>query len=300
MRVHGWLAAAAAVALAAPAAAQQGNGQPGGQGGTSNAFEQACIDLIRGRVPPGGPKAISSLKSACAGLVDSRTEAQLQAAEQQRARRELQAAQGEVREAQGQAEHQGRVQPGQSSAQPEQGQGVLASFEQAGRELVHNPGRAIGMTRGGPVVNTLMTNPIGYFTGLGFNLEYFRAFMPRVNWSAGARYSTTDATNGNATTFGLMGGADLFVIGRNNEGLRIGPRVELAIGRETFQGETTFARMGLSGEVGYNFIATNGLTGILAAGIGGRVAGDNANENFQSFTGGEFGPYVKLGLGFSW
>jgi hypothetical protein len=93
---------------------------------------------------------------------------------------------------------------------------------------------------------------------------------------------------------------DFFAIGRNNEGLRIGPRVELAVGRETFQGETTFARMGLSGEVGYNFVATNGLTGLVAGGLGGRIAGDNANENFTSFTGGEFGPYLKVGLGYSW
>ena len=58
--------------------------------------------------------------------------------------------------------------------------------------------------------------------------------------------------------------------------------------------------MGLSGEVGYNFIATNGITGLVAGGLGGRVAGDSQNEDFESFVGGEFGPYAKIGFGFSW
>ncbi len=97
-----------------------------------------------------------------------------------------------------------------------------------------------------------------------------------------------------------MAGADLFIIGRNNEGLRIGPRLELAAGRERFQGSTTFARLGMSGELGYNFIATNGITGLLAAGVGGRVAGNDKNDEFASFVGGEFGPYLKFGLGYSW
>jgi hypothetical protein len=58
--------------------------------------------------------------------------------------------------------------------------------------------------------------------------------------------------------------------------------------------------MGLGGELGYNFIASNGVTGLLAGGLGGRVAGDDQNDDFESFVGGEFGPYVKVGLGFSW
>lgn len=293
MRTKTW---ALALALAAaPAAAQQGGDQQAGQAGQSPAFEQACVDLVQGRVPAGGADAINALKRACNGLIDARTQEQVRRAEQQEARRELAQAQGEQ-----QRQQQANVQPGQSSAQPQQGQGVLAAFTQAGRELVNNPGTAMGMTRGGPVLNTLITNPIGYFTGLGFNVEYFRAMQPKISWMAGARYSTTDASNGEATTFGLEGGIDLFVVGRNNEGLRVGPRVELAIGRENFQGNTTFARMGLGGELGYSFVATNGLSGVLAGGIGGRVAGDDANENFQSFTGGEFGPYLKVGLGFSW
>jgi hypothetical protein len=117
---------------------------------------------------------------------------------------------------------------------------------------------------------------------------------------AGARYSSADASNGTVSTFGAMGGVDWFIVGRNNEGFRVGPRVEVAAGREEFGNDTTFARMGLGGELGYNFIASNGITGLVAAGLGGRVAGDDQNDDFESFVGGEFGPYLKLGLGFSW
>jgi hypothetical protein len=35
-------------------------------------------------------------------------------------------------------------------------------------------------------------------------------------------------------------------------------------------------------------------------GLGGRVAGDSQNQNFASFVGGEFGPYAKIGVGYSW
>jgi hypothetical protein len=115
----------------------------------------------------------------------------------------------------------------------------------------------------------------------------------------GLRFSRTDATNGSVTTFGAEGGIDYFVFGRNNEGLRVGPRLELAFGRESFQTATDFGWLGLSGEVGYNFVASNGITGLAAVGLGGRIAG-HKREDFSSFTGGEFGPYAKLGVGYSW
>jgi hypothetical protein len=158
------------------------------------------------------------------------------------------------------------------------------------------------MRQRGPVSYLLVTNPIGWFGGLGVNAELFGAFQdaPKFSWVLGARYSSTDATNGTASTFGGEVGADLFVIGQHNEGLRIGPRFELAAGRERFQGSTTFARLGMAGELGYNFIATNGISGTLALGVGGRVAGNDKNDSFASFVGGEFGPYAKVGVGYSW
>jgi hypothetical protein len=56
----------------------------------------------------------------------------------------------------------------------------------------------------------------------------------------------------------------------------------------------------MAGELGYNFIATNGISGTLALGVGGRVAGNDKNDSFASFVGGEFGPYAKVGVGYSW
>lgn len=260
------------------------------QQATSDAFDRACIDLLEGRMPA-DEAGIKALKDACNNVVSSRADERIRAAEQQRAQRLEQ----EERRRQ-----QARVAAGQSTAAPGQGEGVRAAFAQAGSELTGNRRRPLGYRGGGPVLNSIFTNPVGWFTGLGVNAELYHSFDPRLSWVVGARYSTTDATNGTTSTFGAMGGVDLFVIGRNNEGLRIGPRIELAAGRENFGGSATFARLGMSGEVGWDFIASNGISGFLAAGVGGRVAGDSKNQGFASFVGGEFGPYLKLGLGYSW
>jgi len=261
----------------------------------SDAFDRACVDLLHGRMPQ-GEKAIRALKDACGNLMAGRANEQIDAEKQRQAQAEAREQLRQIAE--------GRVQPGQATGQVQPGQGVKAAFEQAASELTDPRKRALGMgmRHSGPVGYTLVTNPFGWFNGLGVNAELYGAFqdMPKFSWVAGARYSNTDTTNGTASTFGAMGGVDLFMIGRNNEGLRIGPRAEVAAGRERFQGSTTYARLGLSGEVGYNFIATNGITGLLAAGLGGRVAGDSKNDEFASFVGGEFGPYLNAGLGFSW
>jgi hypothetical protein len=275
----------------APASPQQGQVA---RGSTSDAFDRACVDMLHGQMPS-DPKAIKVLRDACASVMAGRADERLEA---ERRRQEQLAAQEQLR-----AIAEGRVQPGTATTQPEAGQGVLAAFEQAGRELTGSrPPGGMGMRRGGPVGYMLVTNPVGWFSGLGINAELWGVFRdaPKFSWVAGARYSVTDASNGTASTFGVEGGADWFIIGRNNEGLRLGPRVEFAAGREHFQGNTTFARMGLGGEVGYNFIASNGISGNLALGLGGRVAGDSQNDSFASFVGGEFGPYAKIGVGFSW
>ena len=264
-------------------------------GPKSDAFDRACVDLLHGRMPE-GEKAIRALKDACGNLMGGRADERIDAEKQLQAQA---AAREQLRQI-----AEGRVQPGQATGQVQPGQGVKAAFEQAASELTdpRKRSKGIGMRQSGPVGYTLVTNPFGWFNGLGVNAELYGAIRdaPKFSWVAGARYSNTDATNGTASTFGAMGGVDLFIIGHNNEGLRIGPRAELAAGRERFQGSTTFARLGLSGEVGYNFIATNGITGLLAAGLGGRVAGDSKNDDFASFVGGEFGPYLKAGLGYSW
>ncbi len=297
------------------AAATDGNGRaPSGSGSategaaaasatgpTSDAFDRACHDLLNGRMPS-DPKAIQTLKDACGSLMSGRADERLDALKQEQAQA---AAREQLRRmAEGQAN--GNVQPGQSSAAPQQGQGVLAAFGEAAGELTgRSPRGGMGMLRRGPAAWTLFTNPIGWFSGLGINATLFHSFedAPKFSWVAGARYSATDATNGTASTFGAMGGADWFILGGHNAGLRIGPRLELAAGQERFGTSTStssFARLGLSGEVGYNFLATNGISGTAAIGLGGRVAGSDKNENFSSFVGGEFGPYLSVGLGYSW
>lgn len=271
-------------------------------GPTSDAFDRACVDLLHGRTPE-GEKAIRALKDACANLMGGRADERIEAEQQLRAQREAREqlralAEGRSTDARVQRD---RVQPGRAAEQVPPGEGVRAAFQQAASELTSpRRGAAMGMRRGGPVGYTLITNPFGWFTGVGVNAELHRAFDPKFSWVAGARYSATDASNGTAKTFGGMAGIDWYVVGRNNEGFHIGPRAEIAAGREEFQNSSTFARLGLSGEAGYSFIATNGLTGMLAVGLGGRVAGDDQNEDFASFVGGEFGPYLKAAFGFSW
>jgi hypothetical protein len=283
--------------VAAPRPQQKAGGAQAA-GPTSDAFNRACIDLLNGRTPE-GEKAIQTLKEACSDLMAGRANDRIQA---EKRRQQQVEAQEQLRQlAEGRQPGTPRsVEPGQAAAPAEPGNPVMAAFS----ELTSNRRmQAMGMRRGGPVSYTIITNPIGWFNGLGVNGEVFGAFRnaPKFSWIGGARYSQTDVSNGNAKTFGAMAGADWFVIGRNNEGLRLGPRVEVAAGRESIgQGDTTFGRMGLGGEVGYNFIATNGITGLVAGGLGGRVAGDEQNEDFESFVGGEFGPYAKIGFGFSW
>jgi hypothetical protein len=304
--------AAGGAASAPGAGTQRAPAPPAAKGArasaTSNAFDQACVDMINGKLPQ-GEAAIKTLRDACATLMSGRVNERLEA---EKRRQQQIAAQEQLRlQAQGlgsAATAQGViVQPGQSTAQPQQGEGVTAAFGSAASELVGGPRtKALGMRGGGrPVSYMLTTNPIGWFNGLGINAELFGAIdaAPKFSWIAGLRYSGTDTSTGTATTFGAEGGLDWFIIGQHNEGLRVGPRLEIAAGREHLtatSSSTTFARMGLGGEVGYNFIATNGISGMAAVGLGGRVAGDSQNENFTSFVGGEFGPYAKVGIGFGW
>jgi hypothetical protein len=276
-------------------------------GPTSSAFDKACIDMVNGRMPQ-GEQAIKTLRDACASLMSGRADARVEA---ERRRQQQIAAQEQLRlQAQGvkppaPSAQGGTVQPGQAAAPPEQGQGVTAAFGTAASELTTGQrGRPLGMRPRGPVNFLLVTNPIGWFNGLGLNAELWGALQPapKFSWVAGARYSGTDTSTGSATTFGAEGGFDWFIIGQHNEGLRLGPRLEIAAGRQhtSSTSSTTFARMGLGGEIGYNFVASNGISGMASVGVGGRVAGDSANENFTSFVGGEFGPYGKIGIGFGW
>jgi hypothetical protein len=254
---------------------------------TSNAFDQACIDLFHGKTPRSAAET-EALRDACSKMIKARQEERVQA-EQRRKMQE---------EAQQQA---AAAKAGKSTAQVQSGGNALAAFTQAGNELVGARQRGtMGLNRAGePFRNTVTTNVVGWFTGQGVNADYTRSFMDIFSWTVGAHFSQTAATDTSLYTLGFDAGADWYIIGRNNEGLRIGPRLDYSFGREQSTGTQTRGRLGLTGEVGYNFLATNGITGLAAFGLGGRVSGDK-NTELSSAAGGEFGPYVKLAIGYSW
>ena len=285
-------------ALALVAASAQAQGQAQGKGQSSNAFDRACIDLLEGKTPQ-GEKAITALKDACANLMSGRAQDKIDAEQR---RKQQRAAQEALR-----LQAEGRVQPQQSSAQPQQGQDIPAAFGAAAGEMVGTKKKVpLGMrSNGRPVDYLLVTNPVSWFTGLGINATLFGALgdAPKFSWVGALRYSATDTSDGSTIGFGAMAGLDYFFIGQHNEGLRLGPRLEIAGGRERFSSTSstsTFGRLGLAGELGYNFIASNGVSALAAVGLGGRVTGSSSHNNFSSFIPGDFGPYVSLGIGFGW
>jgi hypothetical protein len=267
---------------------------------TSDAFDRACVDLMRGKTPPGA-EATAALREACTTLMNARIE------ERQRMEQRLEAQSAAAKAAAAQPAAPGaapqKPAAGTSAAPAQPGQSVLSAFGKAGEELVGNRPRGtpgMGMQRGGqPYAWTLVTNPVGWFTGQGVNAELWRELFTKFALIGGAHYSQTAASERTVYTLGFLAGADWFPIGRNNEGLRFGPRFDFSFGRDNSTNNNTSSRLGIAGEVGYNFIASNGITGQAAFGLGGRVAGDK-NDELSSAVGGEFGPYVKIGLGYSW
>jgi len=206
----------------------------------------------------------------------------------------------------------GQAQAERSAAQPQQGPDVAASLDQAGRsvsgavagattDVKENFGEArdrgvqgVGLRR-----NTLVTDAIGTFTGIGLNAEYQRPLAEKISGVAGAHYSRTNTVGGSATTFGGTLGADYFLVGGYNQGLRLGPRAGVDFGGVSANGDTNIdARLGLAGELGYNWMGRSGVSLQLAVGAGGRVGGSVGGLNDQF--GGDFGPYLRANVGWSW
>ena len=179
--------------------------------------------------------------------------------------------------------------------------GIGGSLQEAGEALQGRPAvEERGMLASGKEVrNSLTLNPVALFSGEGVNLTYWRPVSPKVTLVGGARYSRTDIRdNGAMTTFGVTAGADYFVIGQQNEGLRVGPRIDAGVGGQTFGETDVSGSLGLAGEVGYNWIASNGVTAGLSAGLRGRLAGSTLSGDRPSSA--SFGPYGRLNLGYSW
>jgi hypothetical protein len=154
--------------------------------------------------------------------------------------------------------------------------------------------QGVGMRR-----NTLVTDAIGAFTGEGVNAQYQRPLSEKISGVLGGHFSRTNTVGGSATSFGAEAGADYFVLGGYNQGLRIGPRAGVNFGGISANDDTNIStRLGLGAELGYNWIGNSGLSAQLAGGLGGRVG--TSVGGLDDRLGGDFGPYVRANLGWSW
>lgn len=158
------------------------------------------------------------------------------------------------------------------------------------------------LNSGKAIRNTITTDPIGMAIGYGLNAEYSHAVGSKWDLLGGARFAHNRLGDASVNNFAVDVGADYFIIGRNNEGLRIGPRLEAGLGGATGPLVTNtngslFGNFAAAGELGYNWVASNGITAGAAAGLRGRLAETNAGNNVNN---AGVGPYAKLNLGYSW
>jgi hypothetical protein len=156
-----------------------------------------------------------------------------------------------------------------------------------------------GLEGRGPMMNTLITDIVGSFTGQGLNAEYQRPIAERISGVVGANYSRTTSTTGSLTAFGGEVGADYFPFTMAGQGLRLGPRLALSFGQESVDHSRFFTDFGLGGELGYNWVGSSGLSLQGAVGLGGKVGGA-LTSGLDTRLGGDFGPYAKINLGWSW
>ena len=155
---------------------------------------------------------------------------------------------------------------------------------------------AMGELRDGREVrNTIQTSATGLFLGQGVNATFERSFSEKFSGALGASFSRTRAADGALTAFDALAGVDWFIIGQHNEGLRLGPRVDVGFGSNTVGQDDNFASVGVAAELGYNWIASNGITAGAHAGIHGQ-AGSEINGGGT----GSWGPYGSVNVGYSW
>src|SRR5512146_1466908 len=179
---------------------------------------------------------------------------------------------------------------------------VGQSFREAGRSIEgQHSALPMGMTRRGDVKNTLTTDALGLLSGSGLNATWTRSLSPKWSFVGGANYARTATPLGAATAFGLRAGADYFIIGEHNEGLRIGPRLDVGFGASTVGATGGFAGIGAAGEIGYNWISSRGLTAGAGLGLRGAFGGGSRSLILGNRVGqGSVGPYLDLTVGYSW
>jgi hypothetical protein len=183
----------------------------------------------------------------------------------------------------------------------ETAQSVSSAVQGAAQDVRQQIGQVQdrGLQGAGMRRNTLVTDAIGSVTGEGLNAEYQRPLSDKISGVVGGHFSRTNTVGGSATAFGASVGADYFLLGGYNQGLRIGPRAGLDFGGVSDNQDTNIdTRLGLGAELGYNWTGSSGLSAQLAGGLGGRVGGSvgGLDDRF----GGDFGPYVKANVGWSW
>jgi hypothetical protein len=147
---------------------------------------------------------------------------------------------------------------------------------------------------GRDVKNSITTSATGLFLGQGVNGTWERAFSEKFSGVLGANFSRTRAADGALTSLGAQVGVDWFIIGQYNEGLRLGPRVDVGFGRNTVGADASFATIGLAGELGYNWIASNGITAGASAGLHGQTG-----SQINGLGTGSWFPYGSVNVGYS-
>lgn len=190
-------------------------------------------------------------------------------------------------------------------------QSVARTSQRAGNQLAVAADEAIHPSRvhldkgelrsGNDVRDSLTTNPLGLFDGEGINLQWEKPFADKFSWLVGGRYARAVAGGGSVTAFGAQGGIDWFMIGRRNEGLFLGPRVNLGAGTGTVGPTTLLGNIGAAGELGYDWIASNGITAGLASGVNVNLGGGLDTQNVGASRGlASATPYGRLNIGYSW
>ena len=192
---------------------------------------------------------------------------------------------------------QAAVDPDRDTAATEAAQEVEQSVDE-GRAAIRGDQSPLmmGELQDGRVVrNTITTSATGLFLGQGVNAAFQRSFSEKFSGLLGANFSRTRAADGALTSFGAQAGVDWFIIGQYNEGLRLGPRLDVGLGADTVGDNETFASIGIAGELGYNWIASNGITAGASAGLHGQTG-----SRINGLGVGTWFPYGSVNVGYSW
>jgi hypothetical protein len=171
-----------------------------------------------------------------------------------------------------------------------------------------------GMVRGHDVHNSVTTNPVAIATRSGPNLMYERSFGDHASGLLGVGSQMSSGS----ILYGGMIGVNFYLTGRHNDGLYLGPRLNLGFGtgRSTIIGSGSTTAGGrfadafagargdpnrLGAELGYQWISGAGLTLGLAGGIDyGLGLFGSVPAPATNVFGNRLSPYGAVKVGWSW